>query len=84
MDAEERVIAETAQANRALGASGQSDMVWGHASIRDPQGRGIWMKAAGWSFDEVTPARVLLVTPDGEGAATAGRRAHQSTPSTPR
>ena len=72
MDAEERVIAETAQANRALGASGQSDMVWGHASIRDPQGRGIWMKAAGWSFDEVTPARVLLVTPDGEVLAGDG------------
>jgi L-fuculose-phosphate aldolase len=72
MDTEERVIAETAQANRALGASGQSDMVWGHASIRDPQGRGIWMKAAGWSFDEVTPARVLLVTPDGEVLAGSG------------
>jgi L-fuculose-phosphate aldolase len=72
MDTEERVIAETAQANRALGASGQSDMVWGHASIRDPQGRGIWMKAAGWSFGEVTPARVLLVTPDGEVLAGSG------------
>jgi len=72
MDTEERVIAETVQANRALGASGQSDMVWGHASIRDPQGRGIWMKAAGWSFDEVTPARVLLVTPDGEVLAGDG------------
>ena len=72
MDTEERVIAETAQANRALGASGQSDMVWGHASIRDPQGRGIWVKAAGWSFGEVTPARVLLVTPDGEVLAGSG------------
>src|SRR5271170_3597885 len=72
MDSEEPLIAETAAANRALGASGQSDMVWGHASIRDPQGRGIWMKAAGWSFDEVTPARVLLVTPDGEVLAGSG------------
>jgi ribulose-5-phosphate 4-epimerase/fuculose-1-phosphate aldolase len=74
MDTEERLIAETAQANRALGASGQSDMVWGHASIRDPQGRGIWMKAAGWSFGEVTPARVLLATPDGEVLAGNGPR----------
>ena len=47
MDTEERLIAETAQANRALGASGQSDMVWGHASVRDPGGRGVWMKASG-------------------------------------
>jgi ribulose-5-phosphate 4-epimerase/fuculose-1-phosphate aldolase len=72
MDTEERLIAETAQANRALGASGQADMVWGHASIRDPQGRGVWMKAAGWSFGEVTPDRVLLVSPDGEVLAGSG------------
>ena len=31
MDTEESLIARTAQANRALGASGQNDMVWGHA-----------------------------------------------------
>jgi hypothetical protein len=37
MDTEERLIAETAQANRALGAGGQGDMVRGHASMRDPQ-----------------------------------------------
>ena len=48
MDTEEQLIAETAQANRALGAAGQSDMVWGHVSIRDPEGRGVWMKASGW------------------------------------
>jgi ribulose-5-phosphate 4-epimerase/fuculose-1-phosphate aldolase len=74
MDTEERLIAEAAQANRALGASGQSDMVWGHASVRDPGGRGAWMKAAGWSFDEVTPARVALVSPAGEVLAGNGPR----------
>ena len=70
MDTEEQLIAQTALANRALGASGQSDMVWGHASIRDPDGRGVWMKAAGWSFGEVTGDRVALVSP--EGAVLAG------------
>src|SRR6202034_2073340 len=74
MDTEERLIAETAQANRALGASGQSDMVWGHASIRDPQGRGVWMKASGWSFDEVTSDRVALVSPEGEVLGGNGPR----------
>jgi ribulose-5-phosphate 4-epimerase/fuculose-1-phosphate aldolase len=74
MDTEERLIAQTAQANRALGASGQSDMVWGHASVRDPQGRGVWMKAAGWSFEEVTSARVALVSPEGEVLAGSGPR----------
>jgi ribulose-5-phosphate 4-epimerase/fuculose-1-phosphate aldolase len=74
MVTQERLIEETAQANRALGASGQSDMVWGHASVRDPEGRGVWMKAAGWSFEEVTSARVALVTPAGEVLAGAGPR----------
>jgi ribulose-5-phosphate 4-epimerase/fuculose-1-phosphate aldolase len=49
-------------------------MVWGHASIRDPNGRGVWMKAAGWSFDEVTSARVVLVSPAGEVLAGSGPR----------
>jgi ribulose-5-phosphate 4-epimerase/fuculose-1-phosphate aldolase len=71
---EEQLIAATAQANRALDASGQSDMVWGHASIRDPDGRGAWMKAAGWSFEEVTDARVALVSPEGEVLAGNGPR----------
>jgi L-fuculose-phosphate aldolase len=74
MNTEERLIAEAAAANRALGASGQSDMVWGHASVRDPEGRGVWMKAAGWSFEEVTSARVALVTPAGEVLAGSGPR----------
>jgi L-ribulose-5-phosphate 4-epimerase len=74
MDTEEQLIAETAQANRALGAAGQSDMVWGHVSIRDPEGRGVWMKASGWSFEELTPERVVLVTPDGEVLAGTERR----------
>jgi ribulose-5-phosphate 4-epimerase/fuculose-1-phosphate aldolase len=67
------MIAETAQANQALGVSGQSDMVSGHASIRDPESRGVWMKASG-SFDEVTDARVELVTPEGEVLAGNGQR----------
>jgi L-fuculose-phosphate aldolase len=74
LNTEERLIAEAAAANRALGASGQSDMVWGHASVRDPEGRGVWMKAAGWSFEEVTSARVALVTPAGEVLAGTGPR----------
>jgi L-ribulose-5-phosphate 4-epimerase len=74
METQEYLIAETAQANRALGASGQSDMVWGHASVRDPDGRGVWMKAAGWSFGEVTADRVALVSADGEVLAGHGPR----------
>lgn len=59
------VVARVVEAGRALAAAGQSDLVWGHVALRDPQGRGVWMKAAGWSFDEVVPERVLLVGWDG-------------------
>jgi ribulose-5-phosphate 4-epimerase/fuculose-1-phosphate aldolase len=74
METQERVIEETAQANRALGASGQSDMVWGHASVRDPEGRGVWMKAAGWSFAEVRSGRVVLVNAAGQVLVGDGPR----------
>lgn len=68
------VIAEVARANRALGAAGQADLVLGHASVRDPDGRGVWMKAAGWGFEEITPERVVLVSDDGEVLAGDGGR----------
>ncbi|MFB4300295.1 class II aldolase/adducin family protein [Actinomadura sp. NTSP31] len=53
-------------ANRALAAAGQSDMVWGHAAVRDPDGRGIWIKAPGWGFEEIDGDRVHLVSFDAE------------------
>ncbi len=52
-------------ASRALAAAGQSDMIWGHVSVRDPAGRGAWVKASPWGLEEVTPERVLLVGADG-------------------
>lgn len=59
---------------RVLGAEGHGDLVWGHVSARDPDGRGVWMKAATYGFDEVTADRVILVSSDGEIVAGAGRR----------
>lgn len=55
-----------AVATRALGAVGQSDLVWGHVSLRDPDGRGVWMKASGWGFEEIDPSRIVLVSPNGD------------------
>ncbi|MFK0113342.1 class II aldolase/adducin family protein [Streptomyces sp. NPDC091217] len=62
------------RASHALAAAGLSDMVWGHASVRDPDGRGVWMKASGWGFDEVDADRVLLVSPSGQVLDGQGRR----------
>jgi ribulose-5-phosphate 4-epimerase/fuculose-1-phosphate aldolase len=50
---------------RALAAAGQADMVWGHPGVRDPDGRGVWMKCSGWGFEEVDASRIVLVGPDG-------------------
>jgi ribulose-5-phosphate 4-epimerase/fuculose-1-phosphate aldolase len=62
------------QASRALAAAGQADMVWGHASVRDPGGRGAWMKSAGWGLEEIDAAKIVLVSPEGEVAWGEGPR----------
>ncbi len=49
-------------------------MVWGHASVRDPGGRGVWMKASGWGLEEVDASRIVLVGPDGEVLDGTGPR----------
>jgi ribulose-5-phosphate 4-epimerase/fuculose-1-phosphate aldolase len=64
----------TVRVHQALAAAGLTDMVWGHAGVRDPHGRGAWMKASGWGFEEVQSDRVLLVSPDGEVLAGYGTR----------
>ena len=51
---------------RVLAAAGQDDLVWGHASARDPEGRGVWLKSAEWGLGEVSGEQVHLVSPDGE------------------
>jgi ribulose-5-phosphate 4-epimerase/fuculose-1-phosphate aldolase len=51
---------------RMLELEDQGDLVWGHVSARDPDGRGIWMKASTFGFGEITPEHVILVSWDGE------------------
>lgn len=51
---------------RILGANGHDDYVWGHVSARDPDGRGVWMKASTFGFEEITAERIILVGFDGE------------------
>jgi ribulose-5-phosphate 4-epimerase/fuculose-1-phosphate aldolase len=64
---------------RILGAEQQGDLVWGHVSARDPDGRGVWMKAATLGFEEVTAEDVLLVDRNGE-VLEGGRRRHAEYP----
>jgi len=63
-----------AAACRVLQAAGQGDMVWGHVSVRDADGRGVWIKGSGLGFDEVTEADCVLLSWSGEIlAGTASR-----------
>ncbi|AWB88295.1 class II aldolase/adducin family protein [Salinibacterium hongtaonis] len=70
--------AETAQlvsdASRALAFGGLSDLVWGHVSVRDRDGRGVWMKSSGLGFEEITPDHVVLVDWDGNVVVGDGPR----------
>jgi L-fuculose-phosphate aldolase len=58
---------------RILGANGHDDFVWGHLSVRDPGGRGIWMKASSYGFEEIGEPQVILVSFDGEVLEGEGR-----------
>ncbi|MGK4578599.1 class II aldolase/adducin family protein [Kitasatospora sp. HPMI-4] len=70
---DEEAAALAALGSRVLAEAGQGDMVWGHLAVRDPAGRGVWMKSAGWGLEEVRPDRVLLVSWDGRPLAGTGR-----------
>ena len=59
---------------RILDLEDQGDLVWGHVTARDPEGRGVWMKAASLGFDEIGPEHVILVSWDGEVLAGDGSR----------
>src|SRR5579884_1361916 len=41
-------------------------MVWGHVSVRDPRGRGLWLKGSHLGFDEVDEDDVILLSFEGE------------------
>lgn len=63
-----------ALSSRILAAAGQGDLIWGHVSCRDADGRGVWIKSAEWGMEEVTPERVHLVNAEGEVVSGTGPR----------
>ena len=62
---EQELREQVALGCRILAATGHDDFVWGHVSARDPRGRGIWMKASTFGFEEITAEHVILVDFDG-------------------
>ena len=63
-----------ATASRIMGTNGAGDLIWGHVSARDPEGRGVWIKEANWGLEEIQPDLVHLVSPDGEIVEGKGQR----------
>ena len=61
-------------ASRVLGQADQGDFIWGHASARDPEDRGVWIKRSGIGLSEVGPDQVHLVSPEGEVLSGEGPR----------
>ena len=58
--------AQVVLGGRILAQHGNADLVWGHLAIRDPSGRGVWLKGSGLGFDEIAAENVQLVGFDGQ------------------
>ncbi|TDO50543.1 L-fuculose-phosphate aldolase [Kribbella sp. VKM Ac-2527] len=70
MSLNERELVATS--SQVLAHQGHGDLIWGHASTRDAQGRGVWIKQAGCGMEEVVADRVHLVGWDGDVADGTG------------
>jgi L-fuculose-phosphate aldolase len=70
----EALCNEVAIGCRILALEGQGNLVSGHVSARDPEGRGVWMKASSYGLEEIGPSQVILVSWDGEVYSGQGAR----------
>lgn len=74
MTTQHRQVDDVVAGCSALAAAGLGDMIWGHPSVRDSNGRGLWMKASGYGFEEIGSERAVLVSWSGEVLEGSGRR----------
>jgi L-fuculose-phosphate aldolase len=67
-------LTDLAYACRVLDLEGHSDGTLGHLSLRDPEGRGFWLKRAGITLGEIQgPDDFILVDFDGKKTGGNGR-----------
>lgn len=66
-----------ARACRILEMEGHGDMTLGHLSLRDPQGRGYWLKRNAYGLGEITSAADFVLV-DGEGNKLEGEGGRHS------
>ena len=59
-------LRDLARAHRILNLEGHNDMSLGHLSLRDSQGRGLWLKRGNLGLEEVTEDDFILIDFDGD------------------
>lgn len=69
-----RGLWDIARAHRILDFEGHNDMSLGHCSMRDPWGRGVWLKRANIGLEEVTEEDFILIDFDGNILSGDGTR----------
>jgi L-fuculose-phosphate aldolase len=76
----ETALSELAYGCRILHMEGHADMTLGHLSLRDPDGRGVWLKRSGIGLGEVRDAGDFVLI-DFEGQRLSGDgRLHKEWP----
>ena len=61
---------ELARACRVLDLEGQGDRIVGHMALRDPDGRGMWMKRAGVALGEIFDANDFVLLDSGVASSS--------------
>jgi L-fuculose-phosphate aldolase len=59
-------LRDLARAHRILDLEGHNDMSLGHLSLRDPHGRGLWLKRGNIGLEEVTEDDFILIDYEGD------------------
>ena len=77
----EDALRKLARAQRVLARHGHAHMSLGHMSLRDPEGRGFWLKARGLGLEEVEdPSHFVLLDLEGRTLCGDPARRHNEWP----
>ena len=70
----QKALRDLARAHRILSSEGHNDMSLGHMSVRDPHGRGLWLKRGDIGLEEVFEEDFILISFTGDIQEGSGVR----------